>query len=220
MVRRTLQARPALTDEQLKNLKAADYARLKLSDDERARLRAIDAEKGARRAEWIARLDIEEQPLLADLRRIGLSLDSVWDLVNMSMPYREALPILMEHLTRPYSDRTMEGIARALAVPDARSAWPLLVTQYRKARTGVEDGIILGAKGGLAAALSATATDDVIDELIGLAKDRSNGSSRVLLLRGLRKSKMPQAKAALDDLASDPDLEKEIASWNKRRKRA
>jgi hypothetical protein len=58
----------------------------------------------------------------------------------------------------------------------------------------------------------------VIDELIALAKDRSHGSSRLLLLRGLRKSRTPAAKKALEELASDPELSKEIASWRRVRR--
>ena len=76
----------------------------------------------------------------------------------------------------------------------------------------------LGAKSGLAAALAETVTDDSIDELIVLAKDRSHGSSRLLLLRGLRRSRAPAAKKALEELASDPELSKEIASWRRVRR--
>jgi hypothetical protein len=74
----------------------------------------------------------------------------------------------------------------------------------------------LGAKSGLAVALAATATEDVMDRLIDLAKDRSHGSSRLLLLKALRRSKSTVAKRAIEELASDPDLAKEIASWKRK----
>jgi hypothetical protein len=144
-------------------------------------------------------------------------VNSVWDLVNTSTRYAEIIPILLKHLKLPYSDRTKEGIVRALAVPDARTAWPILVTEYRKAPIGDENGIRLGGKDGLAAALSATATDAVMDELVALAKDRAQGDSQLLLLRGLRKSKSQIARRALEELASDPALSKEIASWQRAR---
>ena len=120
-------------------------------------------------------------------------------------------------MTQDYSDRIKEGIARALSVPDAKNAWSLLVAEYRKAPEGVEDGIMLGAKDGLAVALSATATDGVIEQLVSLAKDRSNGDSRLLLLRALRKSRTAAAKEAIEELAKDPALQKEIASWRKKK---
>lgn len=197
--------------------------RLKLTDDEVSRLRLINEERKRQLTKWYARLRVEEKPILADLAAIGLKVNSVWDLVNTSDPYPEAIPILLKHLTQDYSDRIKEGIARALAVPDAKDAWSLLVAEYRKAPegveypVGVENGIRLGAKSGLAVALSATATDGVIEQLASLAKDRSNGDSRLLLLSALRKSKTAAAKEALAELANDPALQKEIASWRKKK---
>jgi len=60
-------------------------------------------------------------------------------------------------------------------------------------------------------------TDATLNELITLAKDPSLGESRVLLLRGIRKFKNPTARKAIEELASDPALAKEIASWKKAR---
>jgi len=62
------------------------------------------------------------------------------------------------------------------------------------------------------------ATDAVVEELIALAKNRSHGNSRLLLLRGLKRSKSLAAKRALRELAFDPVLAKEIASWKRARK--
>src|SRR3977135_965128 len=100
-----------------------------------------------------------------------------------TVPYPTAIPILLKHLLLPYSDVTRETLARILAVPDARSAWPILASDYRKAPLGEETGSRWGAKSGLAVALASTATEGVMGQLIDLAKDRSHGSSRVLLLR-------------------------------------
>jgi hypothetical protein len=70
-------------------------------------------------------------------------------------------------------------------------------------------------KDGLAVALSGASDDSVIQDLIDLARDQRNGSSRVLLLLGTRKSKRPESKQALNDLADDPELKLEISSWRK-----
>jgi len=190
-----------------------------------ARLRA-DPEFVARqqeqeqaRAERSPLLRAEQEPMLADLRTIGLEVNSVWDLVNTSSNYDEAIPTLLKHLKLPYSDRTREGIARALAVPQAKYAWPDLVLEYHKAPMGEENGIRLGAKDGLAVALATTATDAHMEELAALAKDPKHGDSRLLLLRGLRKSKSPTTRLALKELAFDPALAKEIASWEKKKKK-
>jgi hypothetical protein len=217
-------SRSPLTSEELERLTADDFVRLKLTEDEKSRLREINKAREQERVERAARLRDEEKPTVTELRNLGWNVNSVWDLVNTSDRYELAIPILLKHLALPYSDRTREGIARALAVPDARYAWPTLVVEYRKAPMGrgvVAPGdakeLPLHAKDGLAVAVSATATDATIEELIALARDPSLGESRVLLLRGIRKSKSPLAKRAIQDLASDPTLAKEIASWRRAR---
>jgi hypothetical protein len=198
-------------------LRAGDAARLKLTDDEIFRLREINRERALQREKLAIRFRAEEEPILADLRAIGCNVMSVWSVVKTSDRYSDVIPILLKHLLLSYSDRVKEGIARALGAPAAKDAWPILVAEYRKAPMGVVDGVRLGAKSGLAAALAETVTDNVIDELIALAKDRSHGSSRLLLLKGLRKSKVAAAKKALEELATDPELAKEIASWKKKK---
>jgi hypothetical protein len=225
--KKTASARAPLTDNELWYLTADQFLGLKLTDDEKARLREINKEKERERIESSARLRIEEEPILSELRGVGWNVKSVWDLVNTSTRYAEAIPILLKHLLLPYSDRTRDGIARSLAVPEreVQKAWPMLVNEYRKAPMGW--GIKgpgdtreykLGAKDGLACALSVAVTDDTLAELIDIAKDRTQGESRLLLLSALKKrrDKNPLAKQAIDELASDPELAKEIASWRKR----
>jgi hypothetical protein len=56
-------------------------------------------------------------------------------------------------------------------------------------------------------------------QLIELAKNKQHGTSRVLLLLGIRRSKSPEAKEAIEQLANDPELSKEIGSWRKKKRR-
>lgn len=216
--------RALLTTEELEQLKADDLVRLKLTDDEEARLRQINEARRWERVQRSARLRVEEEPILADLHDVGLSVRSVWDLVNTSTKYSRAVPALLKHLLLPYSDRIREGIARALAIPEpeVRKAWSTLVDEYRKAPAGWDviargdtKEYRLGAKDGLACALAVAVSNETLPELIAIAKDRSQGETRVLLLSALRKSKSSLAKQAIEELASDPDLAKEISSWRK-----
>lgn len=101
----------------------------------------------------------------------------------------------------------------------------MLVEEYRKAPIGWgikgpgdTKEFRLGAKDGLACALSVAVTDETLEELIAIAKDPKQGKSRVLLLSALKKrrDKNPLAKQAIAELANDPDLKDEIASWRKR----
>jgi hypothetical protein len=153
------------------------------------------------------RLQMEERPVIDELREVGVNVNSVWDLVNTAASYERGIPILLKHLKQPYSDTTKEGIARALAVREARRAWPVLVSEYINAPRGTR------TKDGLAVAIAAVATDDVMEELIQIIKDRFHGASRVLLLKPLRKSRSLAAKEALEYFATDPDLATEIHSW-------
>lgn len=225
--KQTTSARVPLTTEELERLTANDFVRLKLTDDEKARLCEINKVREQERQASVARIRVEEASLVAELQATGLKIQSVGDLINMRERYGAAIPILLKHLRMPYSDVVREGIARSLAVaePEVQKAWPILVEEYRKAPMGWgikgpgdTKEFQLGAKDGLACALSVAVTDETLEELVALAKDRTQGESRVLLLSALKKrrDKNPLAKHAIEDLASDPDLEKEIASWRKR----
>lgn len=165
-------------------------------------------------AERAAQFEAEQKPIVTELRSVRVFINSISDLINTSQKYECSVPILLKHLQLPYSDTTKETIARALAIREARSAWPLLVAEYIRA-PATRDGKRAGAKEGLAVALSATATEETIGELAEIAKERSHGISRILLLSALRKSKDPVAQRALDELATDPDLKREIASWKR-----
>jgi hypothetical protein len=224
--KKSLTERAPLTTEQLERLSVDAFVRLKLSDDERARLRLINEKRNAERLDSVARLTAEAAPIVAELQDVGLKIQNIGELLGMSGRYERAIPILLRHIQMPYSDAIRDTIARALAVPEpaVRNAWPILVAEYRKAPMG--RGIVakgdtkefrLGFKDGLACALSVAVTDETLGELIDLAKDRSNGENRILLLSALRKSKNPLAQVAINELANDPDLQLEIASWRKKR---
>ncbi|MDE2048286.1 MAG: hypothetical protein KGJ44_07760 [Betaproteobacteria bacterium] len=224
--KQTASERAPLTAEELERLTASDFVRLKLTDEEKARLREINRVREQERIASVARIRVEEAPIVAELQTSGLKIKSVGDLINMRERYAAAIPILLKHLQKPYSDVVREGIARSLAVaePEVQKAWALLVDEYRKAPMGW--GIKgpgdtkeyrLGAKDGLACALSVAVTDETLPELIALAKDHTLGESRILLLSALKKrrSKNPLVQQAIAELASDPELQKEIASWGK-----
>ena len=170
--------------------------------------RQQEEERQKRAAEWRR----AETPLREELRAAGIIVESVWDLVNTNVPYPSALPILLEHLHRPYPAAVREGIARALAVPEASFAWDVLTQLYRNEQE-------VRAKDGLAVAISAVANDEVIGDLIALIRDTRQGPSRLLLLRALERSSDPKAYKTLVELAPDPNLSKEVQVILRRIKR-
>lgn len=176
-------------------------------------------EKEEKRRQLEAEYAKAEAPLVEELRAAGVDVDSAWQLippdcrVRTPAPYPEALPILLRHLSKEYPDAVLAGIAGALAVPEAKPAWDELVRQYRlhqETRT----------KDTLASTLATIADAELLGELIALAKDRSLGPSRVMLLSALESSNTPEAAEALQSLSSDPELKKEIKAIRRRQKRA
>jgi|HubBroStandDraft_1064217.scaffolds.fasta_scaffold128242_1 HEAT repeat protein len=172
----------------------------------------------SRREEALRRTDEEyaraEAPLVQDLRAAGSQVESVWDLVNTSGAYPTLVPTLLAHLDRPYLERVREGIARALAVPEARVGWDKLVNSY----VSETDATTHGIKWALHLAIAAAADISVLDTLIRLAADRRHGRNRAMFVDALARLNDPSARAALDELAGDPDLADDVRRVMKKRK--
>jgi hypothetical protein len=152
-----------------------------------------------------------EAPLVQELQSAGYQVKSAWDLVNTPGTYPTAVPILLAHLPRPYPGPVREGIARALAVPEAKLGWETLVRLFREERDK-------RVKDGLACALAAAADDKVIGEVISIVRDPAQ-TSRVLLMSALERSGDPRARATLMELGADPQLGKESQAALRRLKR-
>jgi hypothetical protein len=194
-----------------RGITAEEHAKQLQVDPEFMRRRA-EQEKAL--AEREAQLRVVEAPLLKDLARVGFEVKSVWFLKNNRPEFRKAIPVLLDHLKRPYPDIIRAGIAQRPAVRATRKmGWRILVEEFRK--TGYDHAQV---KDSLGSALSGAVDDSVIEELISLAKDSSLGSSRVMLLRGVRHSRRPEARQAIAELANDPELAKEIKSWQRNSK--
>jgi hypothetical protein len=147
-----------------------------------------------------------EAPLVKDLNRAGVAVASVWNLVNSRAPYPVAVPILIEHLRRPYPERVREGIARALAVPEARIGWDSLLEAFREEA----DTTTIGVKWALALALGAAGSDDVLDEVLLLLRDKGLGENRVPLLPILARSRDRRARELLDELRDDEAIGRDV----------
>jgi hypothetical protein len=159
----------------------------------------LKREREAARQALVQEMRVAEAPLVRDINATGYTVSSVWDLVNTANPYPEALPVLLSHLQRSYPVPIRDGIARALAVKDAKPGWSILLRKFR-------DEHELRAKDGLAAALSVIADDEHIDDLLALVRDRQYGSSRAYFLEKIAKSRDPRAQAVFSECANDPEL--------------
>lgn len=130
-------------------------------------------------------------------------MDSVWDLVNTSVPYPPALPVLLKHLQRGgYPDRVMESMGRALAVKPAVFAWDALRELYLKARGR-------GEEEGLAVSLAASATSEHLESLIDLLNEDSRSDTRIHFLSTIKMVGGRRGREVLESLKSDPIFGKE-----------
>ena len=179
------------------------------------------AQRDAKEAVRLARVEalrVEVAPVLDGLRAAGCSVSSASDLTKApypnAAPWPASIPVLLAHLQRDgYSADARELLARALAVPEVKSGWVVLTRLFQEEQARAP-------KDGLAAAIAAAADDEVLGDVIALARDARHGSSRLLLLSALERSADPRARAALMDLGTDPDLTKEIQVILRRLKRA
>lgn len=178
-------------------------SQLHADPDWMARRSAKEADREIQRK----RLACEEVELVADLQAVGYAVSSVWDLVNTTEAYPQAIPILISHFARPYSDKIREGIARALAMKDARRfAWDEFLGTVKSGSLSepVADGVM--------AAIAAMAGPTDLNIIVDLICDRSLGPKRVFLVRLLMRSRRPEVRETLLSLANDPDLSAEIAA--------
>jgi hypothetical protein len=169
-------------------------AQLAADPDYVERTASAEAERQAR-AQQLRRA---EEPIVRDLKDVGVEVSSVWDLVNTSEPYPNALPVLLDHLQKGgYPDRVMESLGRALAVEPAAFAWETLTDLYL-----VAEGP--GEENGLAVALAASATAAQFDGLIALLHENSRGDSRIHFLRPIKRVGGAKGRDVLESLRADP----------------
>jgi len=129
----------------------------------------------------------EQELLTADLRRAGYRVKWVWDLVNTAESYPDAIPVLLNHLRRPYSDGIKEGIVRALTVREARGiAGSAMIEMLHETK---DAGFLLRAA--VANALTVVADRANRDAINALIETETNEDVRTQLKRALKTAAKP-----------------------------
>ena len=139
-----------------------------------------DQERERKRQQFRQELLEEQKPLLEELATAGWRVESVWDLVNTSERYPEAVPVLLRHLGRPYHPRIREGIARALTVPEARGQAGSQILDELKRSHRDDEGELRWV---LINALMVVAEPSIRDQIDSLLSDQRFEADRVLLQR-------------------------------------
>ncbi len=135
--------------------------------------------------------------------------------MNTKRAYQQAVPILVKHLSRPYSPRVLEGIVRALTVKEARgvAAEPLIELFQRLPMTG-------WPKWEIGNAINMVATRPDLPTLERLAMERSHGRDREGILAVFVRLFTPHSDQIVIELLSDPTISHHAAFVAGKRKLA
>jgi hypothetical protein len=147
-------------------------------------------------------LSEEETELVKDLNSVGLNILSVWDLVNTKDKYPKAVPLLLAHLGKDYSDKSKEGIIRALAVKEAiGKASLVLITEYNRMP---KDKMLL--RWAIGNTIYTTITENDVENILPIVQDKTNGMSRQMFVAALGKVKSEKAENVLINLLNDEEV--------------
>jgi hypothetical protein len=143
-----------------------------------------NAEREARHAASVAQLRAEMEPEHAPLRRdlagVGLPVRSLAELVNMSAPYPDAVPVLLRHLAAVRHPVLRQMLARALTVEEARGVAGGPIIQELKREQDSE------ARWAMANALTIVAAPGDANEIEALHADPAYQDVRERLGQALR----------------------------------
>ncbi len=68
---------------------------------------------------------VDSKVIQTELEKVGIHIDSIYDLVNTSESYTEAIPILIDLVQKEFPNkRIQEGIVRALTIKEAKGKAP------------------------------------------------------------------------------------------------
>ncbi len=147
----------------------------------------------------------ESNMIKQQLGEIGVVVESIYDLVNISQPYPKAIPVLLSLLENGIENiRLREGVIRALAVKEARGkAGQILLKEFY--RTPLNQTFLLWVIGN---SMEVVITKDEVNQVLEIVKDKSYGIARQMfvLALGKIKSKKGEVEEALLDLFKDEEV--------------
>lgn len=168
--------------------------------------RRREAEPDLKRAEREAALKAEDRHICAALAEMGITVDSVYDLVNTRTLHADAVPVLVEWLPKAKNDRMKEGIARALSFQGAgEEAVHVLLAEFES--NDLDSLHMQSAKWAIGNAICEVASPSMLEDLCRLVLDERHGSARQMLAIAVGKTgkvAKDQALKVLLQLLEDP----------------
>ena len=127
----------------------------------------------------------------------------IYDLVNTSKPYPEAIPVLTQLLKEGITNsRNREGIIRALAVPKSKGKiGSLLIEEFYKTPS---DNILL--RWAIGNTMEVVISDEDIVDVIKIVADKSNGISRQMFALALGKIPSKESENVLIQVLDDEEI--------------
>lgn len=155
---------------------------------------------GKRRREHAQLYANAAEPVLEELQNAGFSVRAVRELRALGADSQAAIPILIRWLPLVSYQPLKEDIVRTLSVPWAKpvAARPLL--EEFKRLSEIEDA---GFRWTIASALEVVADKGVLDDLIQLVQDPTQGKAREMLAMALAQIADARVVAVLRDLLED-----------------
>lgn len=148
------------------------------------------------------KLNNEMAGLINELSLIGINIISIWDLVNTKKKYPQAIPILIEHLLKPYHEKNIEGIVRALAVKESKNkAVPVLIQLYNNLS---KERMLL--RWTIGNTICSIVTEADVEKIIPIVQDSTNGMSRQMFVLALGKFKNEKIVNILNRLLNEPEI--------------
>lgn len=144
---------------------------------------------------------VAAEPILADLRRTGLSIESIDDLLMPDLEYRSQLPVIVDWIPRCADLAVREVLVRALTTPAARQteASRVLIQEFASAPNDVYGWAV-----GLALTGAARAEDAAT--VVAFFRDKNFGTARQELARVIARLRPPGALEVLVEALDDDDV--------------
>jgi hypothetical protein len=150
-------------------------------------------------------LETEDKRICNALAKVGVKVNSIYDLVNSRAPYPEAIPVLLSELEFAKNDKIIEGIARALTVKEARGvATKTLIKLFKDYKPSNQSEDL--TKWAIGNAISYVADETDFEDIVKLSKDKQHGSARQMLPGAFARIKGSGAINLLIESLSDEDL--------------
>lgn len=147
-------------------------------------------------------------PVLTDLRLHGITVDELGGLRAGHPQIKAAIPILVKWLPLIENPSVRMTIVRRLSVPAARGvAAPILLKEFRKIEDPADS-----LKWAIGNALSITATDRDLDELLTIVRTKHHGRAREMIVLGLSKFDTEKTRNLLLNLLRDEDVKAHAAA--------